>query len=136
MTTFTILDEGHECRVKTTASHDRTLIAPAELTTTLGWELKPEGLCKGSACYPVSQSDELLVEGAVDLERFAAKTGRPLALCSEHGVAALGTAATVRADSMENLKAPNFTLPDLDGRMHSLSEHRGKKVFLVAHASW
>jgi peroxiredoxin len=32
--------------------------------------------------------------------------------------------------------APDFTLPDLDGRMHSLSDYRGKKVFLLAWASW
>ena len=32
--------------------------------------------------------------------------------------------------------APDFTLPDLEGRLHSLSEHRGKKVLLVTWASW
>jgi peroxiredoxin len=27
-------------------------------------------------------------------------------------------------------------LPDLSGRMHALSDFRGKKVLLVAYASW
>ena len=33
-------------------------------------------------------------------------------------------------------EAPEFTLPDLEGRLHSLSDHRGVKVFLVAYGSW
>ena len=32
--------------------------------------------------------------------------------------------------------APDFTLPDLDGKLHSLSDYRGKKVVLMSWASW
>jgi peroxiredoxin len=32
--------------------------------------------------------------------------------------------------------APAFALPDLDGRRHRLSDHRGNKVLLVTWASW
>ena len=32
--------------------------------------------------------------------------------------------------------APDFTLPDLDGNLYSLSDFRGKKVFLLCWASW
>jgi len=45
-------------------------------------------------------------------------------------------AASVRARALASLEAPDFTLPDLDGRLHTLSNHRGKKVLLVAYASW
>jgi peroxiredoxin len=41
-----------------------------------------------------------------------------------------------RARSLAALEAPDFTLPDLAGRPHSLAEHRGEKVLLVAYASW
>jgi peroxiredoxin len=34
------------------------------------------------------------------------------------------------------LEAPDFTLPDIDGQLHSLSDFLGKKVFLVTWASW
>jgi peroxiredoxin len=34
------------------------------------------------------------------------------------------------------LDAPDFTLPDLTGAEHALSEHRGKKVLLATWASW
>lgn len=31
---------------------------------------------------------------------------------------------------------PDFCLPDLDGKLHRLSDYRGKKVFLFHFASW
>jgi len=33
-------------------------------------------------------------------------------------------------------RAPDFALPDPSGRVHRLSDHRGKKVLLVTWASW
>jgi len=41
-----------------------------------------------------------------------------------------------RAAALDSGEAPDFTLPDLDGKLHSLSDHRGKKVLLIAYASW
>jgi hypothetical protein len=32
--------------------------------------------------------------------------------------------------------APDFALPDLHGRMHSLADHRGKVVMLFFWATW
>ena len=37
---------------------------------------------------------------------------------------------------LSSLKAPDFTLPDMSGKTHSLSDFRGKKVLLVTWASW
>jgi hypothetical protein len=37
---------------------------------------------------------------------------------------------------LSSLTAPDFTLPDMAGKMHSLGEFRGKKVLLVTWASW
>jgi peroxiredoxin len=42
----------------------------------------------------------------------------------------------VRAERLLSLEAPDFALRDLDGRLHTLAEQRGTKVFLVAYASW
>ena len=39
-------------------------------------------------------------------------------------------------DAPESAEAPDFTLPDLDGRPFRLSVLRGQKVVLVAWASW
>jgi hypothetical protein len=48
-------------------------------------------------------------------------------------------AAFVPADRSSgggSVEAPDFTLPDLDGRMHSLSDYRGRKVVLFTWASF
>jgi hypothetical protein len=47
-----------------------------------------------------------------------------------------GEAAAERKRVLTSLDAPDFSLPDLDGRMHSPSDYRGKKVFVVSWASW
>ena len=75
-------------------------------------------------------------DDGIDLEELARVLGRPLALDTEERTAALGVPATDRSASLVTLEAPDFTLPDLHGRMHSLSDHRGKKVLLIAYASW
>ena len=68
--------------------------------------------------------------------RRAQEGGRPVALDEAERVAYLGVSAGNRGGRLASLEAPDFTLPDLDGRSHSLSDHRGVKVFLVAYGSW
>jgi len=74
-------------------------------------------------------------EGVV-LAKRAETAGRPVAVDHDERVAYLGVSARERATALASLEAPDFRLPDLDGRLHSLSEHRGKKVLLVAYGSW
>ncbi len=68
--------------------------------------------------------------------RDAERAGRPVAMDLDARAACIGVAAEERARGLTSLEAPDFSLPDLGGRMHSLSEHRGKKVLLIAYASW
>ena len=49
---------------------------------------------------------------------------------------AFGAGVGERTQALETLEAPNFELPDFDGRMHRLSDYRGRKVFLSTWASW
>jgi hypothetical protein len=75
-------------------------------------------------------------DSEADLEDLAGRLERPLAVDVEERAAFVGVSARERAARLLSLQAPDFTLPDLDGRPHALAEHRGKKVFLVAYASW
>jgi hypothetical protein len=70
------------------------------------------------------------------LAQRAEAAGRPVAVDRDERVAYLGVSAKDRAGQLASLEAPDFTLPDVDGRLYTLSDHRGKKVFLVAYASW
>ena len=81
-------------------------------------------------------ADEVTLEEGVERTRHAEAEARPVAIDLENRVAYLGVSAAERARRLASLEAPDFALPDLGGRMHKLSEHRGKKVFLVAYGSW
>ena len=74
-------------------------------------------------------------EGTAHAKR-AETSGRAVAVDRDERAAYLGVSAAERAKALASLEAPDFRLPDLDGRRHSLSQHRGKKILLVAYASW
>ena len=130
---------GDEVRTAPDAREDgeRLWVSPADLEAATGWALKPEGLCRDEACVALPRDGSWLDElGRVDLAAFARHLGRPVVRDEEHSVWAFGESAAARRDEMLLVEAPDFTLPDLDGNMHSLSDYRGKKVMLLAWASW
>jgi len=133
---FVLFDEGQVCTVAARTEGKTVRLSPAALREHLGWELKPQGFCKGDRCVPVKGTADLVNEVGVDLAGFAGLLSRPLAVDVEKGVAYLGASAADRAVQLASLHAPDFTLPDLDGQRHSLYDYRGKKVLLVAYASW
>lgn len=133
---FALIDEGRLVSIAVTVSGARVWLPPAALRDALGWELKPQGLCKDDRCMPIPEHADVVTGEGIDLAGFASLLSRPLAVDVGARVAYLGTAAAARAAQLASLEAPDFTLPDLNGRLHSLSEHRGKKVLLVAYASW
>jgi hypothetical protein len=115
------------------------------LPAATGWELTPEGLCQADRCIRVPQGISLVRtrqptamgrQDQVNLTALAGLLGQPVLRDEAHGVWCFGEAAPARRAAMRSLEAPDFTLPDLDGRPHSLSDYRGKKVFLVSWASW
>lgn len=133
---FELIEGGSFHALDASLAGERVFVAPADLARATGWVLKPEGLCRDSVCVPVRDRAALAGPQGVDLAAFAAALGRPLALDAEERTAALGTAASERSAALASLEAPDFALPDLAGRVHRLSEHRGKKALLIAYASW
>lgn len=136
-TRITVLDDG-EAVVAVGRHGDDVVLAPADLVAALGWELKPEGLCRGDVCVPVR--DRSLAEPArdgagVSLQGVAAALDRPLVVDLDAGVAALGAPRAERRRGLTGT-APTFTLPDLDGVDHQLEEWHDRKKVLVAFASW
>jgi hypothetical protein len=136
VTAFTLLDEARPVTLDAPVAGDEVRLAPADVASALGWELRPQGLCRGERCVPVPPGTLLVRRDGVDLATLAALLRRPLALDAAERAACLGAAADERAERLASLDAPDFRLPDVDGRMHALSDHRGRKVFLLAWASW
>ena len=133
---LTLIDEGRIAKVGASAAGDEITLSPAVVAETLGWTLEAQGLCRGDACIPVRGHEARVNADGIDLGTFAQLLDRPLALDVEHRVAALGTSAGTRREQLDSGLAPDFTLPDLSSQTHSLSDFRGKKVLLVAYASW
>ncbi len=123
------------------ADHDRLWIPLDDLERSTGWTAKPEGLCRGEVCVPVPaarKADWLDGEARrLDFAAFATHLGHAVARDGEHGVWAFGPPADRGTASASGpVAAPDFRLPDLDGKLHSLSDYRGKKVLLYCWSSW
>ena len=108
------------------------------MTTATGWALKTEGFCKDEVCVPVpaSKSEGLIADGRVNLSEVWQLMGKPAAVSNDGDVWSLGEAANDRNEAMLSLEAPDFSLPDFNGKLHSLTDFRRKRVLLITWASW
>lgn len=133
---FTLIEDGRTHELPGEIAGDRVRVTAGALLGALGYELKPEGLCKGDACFPVRDRAALVAGDALDLGELARITGRPLALDVAERAGALGVAVEDQLAALRGLEAPDFALPDFSGNVHRLSGYRGKKVLLIAYSSW
>jgi hypothetical protein len=133
---FTLIEGARATQVEARDAAGRILVGAPALERAFGWKLEERGLCQGDVCVPVRDRAGLGAAEGVDLEAFAKALARPLALDREEHAAVLGAGEAERSAALASLEAPDFELPDLAGRLHRLSDQRGKKVLLIAYASW
>lgn len=112
---------------------DARTIDPDRLAAETGWEWKPEGMCKGPECVPLPPGART-ADGLLDLGVVAERLQMPLVADDAAGVWALGPRSGGRA--IDSATSPELTLPDADGNPFSLSSLHGRKVLLLAWASW
>ena len=136
MARIVVVDGSDVSHVEGEATTTTVLLSPAALEQATGWDLKPEGLCRGEVCVPRRDGDDVLVGDRIDLAAFAALLGRPLAYDADAGIAVLADAPEDHAAAFDARLAPAWTLPDLDGNPVSSSDFVGRKKLLVAWASW
>ena len=108
-------------------------LSATDMQAATGWKLETAGLCRGDACVRVDNA-WCDADGRIDLMAFARHMGQPVT--RDDDVVAFGESVNVRNAALFSLEAPDFSLPDLDGVMHSLSDYRGKKVFLHSWGSY
>jgi hypothetical protein len=113
---------------------DRLDVDPDAFAARTGWVLKPEGACKGDLCVPLPDQART-ADGRIDATTVADRLGMPLVHDPDHGVWALGP-ATVTGRALDTAEAPEPGLPDFQGNPFRLSSLHGRKVLLVAWASW
>ena len=118
-------------------------ITLADLARATRFEVKPQGVCRDEICIPLpkARKQEFLRKGSgkikewFNLSAFAQLTHQAVA----HDEATSTWYFGLRSDQRQwlaSLQAPDFTLPDINGKSHSLSDFRGKKVLLLTWASW
>jgi hypothetical protein len=111
---------------------DALEVTPGELLERTGWELKPEGACKNDACVPMP--DLAMHDGKIDVADFAARMGMPVATDEKHRIFALGPQTSGHV--LGSVEFPHIVLRDFDGNPFDLDTARGKKMLLVAWASY
>ena len=116
-------------------------ISTADLKHSTHFEVKPQGVCREELCFPLpkARKEEFVRRQGphelFNLTAFAGLVHQPVAHQTEPAVWYFG----LRSDQQQrlnSLEAPDFSLPDLSGKPHSLSQFRGKKVLLITWASW
>jgi len=110
---------------------DRPALSTAEIAAHTGWELKPEGACKGHECVPLPGLD---TSGPIDVSAFADAMGMPLVADVDAGLWALGPRSG--GSVLETATAPSIVLDDFGGNAFDVASLRGRKVLLIAWASW
>jgi hypothetical protein len=135
-TPFTLIANGQPHPLAATTDAAPLRLATKPLLGALGWTQKAEGLCQGDLCIPISDSPDLITQEGVDLLALAERLGRPVAVDRDESTASIGEETAAHGALLAQGVAPDFTLPDLSGTEHSLSGFRGKKVLLIAYASW
>jgi hypothetical protein len=130
----TLIFDGHETNVDATAG-GAVWLDQSRLAAATGFRLEPQGFCRGELCVPIPPGEKArFVSGSrVNVAALAERLRRPVERDDAHGVISVGPEPGSRLASAE---APDFTLPDFEGNLHSLSQYRGKKVLILSWASW
>jgi hypothetical protein len=103
-------------------------VTPEEFGRATGWDIKPEGACKGDVCVPLPGDH-------FDVMATAERLGMAVVHDPELGLSAIGP-ATLGGHALTSGAAPDLVLPDLDGRDFHLSSLRGQKVAIVSWAPY
>jgi len=109
---------------------DALTVDPAEFEARTGWQAKPEGLCKGDVCVSMPGG----TAGPLDISVLSERLGMPLLHDEATDCWVLGPEGGGRA--LTTAVAPDLELPTVDGNPFRLSALHGRKVLLVAWASW
>ena len=113
-----------------------------DLARATRFVIKPQGVCRDELCFPLPKNrvaEFVSKKGATtwfNLTEFARLIKQSFVVDQKNHIWYFGARESEQNSYLISLEAPNFTLPDLNGKLHSLADFRGKKVLLVTWASW
>ena len=107
-------------------------VRAADLPRINEFDVKPQGACRGDVCIPLAK--DLKSGEYFNLTGFARKLHQ--AYVNDSGVWSFGEIPVLRGGFYQSRIAPDFAVPNRQGRTVHLSDFRGKKVLVVTWASW
>src|SRR5258708_1916070 len=120
----TIIHEELPLKFESVIAESNALwLEAAGLKRVTGWEVKPEGICRGDLCVPIppGANDRLISKRDgktfLNFTALADLMGKPWAGDLANRVWYFGAEAMERGNALKSLHAPDFELPDLDGKM-------------------
>jgi len=139
----TIIYDGISTEIAAAADSSSDLwISTADLARATRFAIKPQGVCRDELCFPLPKNrmaEFVSKKGATtwfNLSEFARLIKQSFIVDQKNSVWYFGAREAEQNSYLSSLEAPNFTLPDLNGKLHSLADFRGQKVLLVTWASW
>ena len=117
-------------------------ITTNDLARATRFAIKPQGVCRDELCFPLPKNriaEFVSKKGAAtwfNLTEFARLIKQSFVVDQKNSVWYFGAREADQNNYLSSLEAPNFTLPDLNGQLHSLADFRGRKVLLITWASW
>jgi hypothetical protein len=117
-------------------------VVPDDLPRINDFVLKPEGACLAELCIPVRQdrdSDIFVTraaQGWFNVTELARRLQQAFVVDEERSVWSFGNIPVTRNAFLQSAMAPDFALPDREGKLVRLSDFKGKKVLIVTWASW
>jgi hypothetical protein len=109
-------------------------IRKRDLPRVNGFELKPQGACRADLCIPIPKS---MTRGdSFNISAFARKAGQAVVAEPGVGVWSFGEMQALGGGLASSRIAPDFEVPDRQGRGVHLAGFRGKKALVVTWASW
>jgi len=136
MSKLKVLVESGVCEIDGRIDGAAVVVSSEALEAALGWHLKPEGLCKGDICMPVGDRASIMHANGVNLVAVAHLLGSETLVDPDSSIVAVSVPAQSRHQALIGRQAADFTLPDLDGNLHSLNDFAGHRRLLVAFATW
>jgi len=119
---------------------DRLWVPVESLPRVNGFRLESVGLCAGNICIPLAEhADWTRQTGGrtyVDVTAVAQHVHQVWVTDAEGEVWSFAPVPDLTGTIRRLGLAPDFTLPDMDGRPVRLTDYHGKKVLLLTWASW
>ena len=135
---ITVIHEDKTLAIDAQIKDNDLWLTRKDVEQKLGWTMKPEGLCQDEQCfpYPIDAEIGFLENEHLNVSKFWRLMEKPVLYDEMRETWLLGAGHKERSEKLFSLEAPDFRLPDLHGKFHSLSDYRGKRVYLTTWSSW